>query len=245
MISKPNRYHYRLHFIIGLFFLCYCIIIVRFYMIQIQNQALFKQLAINQHHAKVTLKAERGIIYDRSESPLAINREVTSAFFSPQKLKDKTKPVEFIQKHFPLAWDQYCSNPQTQFIWLKRNLSEMQIHTLKEANLSDIHLIKEPYRYYQLPCISSLIGSTNIDNIGISGIELYAQNILEGSSTIIEIEHDARQGNRSFKTTIIQQGIPGNNITLSIDSTLQFIAAEELEKTITSFEALEGGVLIM
>jgi len=119
------------------------------------------------------------------------------------------------------------------------------LELLTENPITDIHILEEPGRYYPIACLGTIIGKTDIDNQGISGLELLYNEQLAGTATTAHIEKDARSGRYYFNKKTITQGSAGLPLHLTIDSTLQFLAYQELQETIEKLQAKEGAIIIM
>lgn len=130
-------------------------------------------------------------------------------------------------------------------MYIKRKLSEEEQELLLQHNIPDIKLLNEPSRFYPIPSASSLIGLTDIDNNGLFGIELQYNNLLKGKPATYWLERDARSGCFYFKKQTTVTGHHATEIQLTIDSDLQFFAADELNTTLQEFAAKEGGIIIM
>ena len=113
----------------------------------------------------------RAEIYDRHMRPLALNRDNLSAFVLPKEVKNKKQLISFLKKYFPHALPR-LKRTDAHFIYIKRKLTQEEIDLIKQHEIEDIHLLKEPSRYYPLECANTIVGITDIDNVGLFGIEL-------------------------------------------------------------------------
>lgn len=231
-------------FIILLF--AYTIIIFNLYVIQLYNHAFFTSLATKQYNLTLTKNPPRAAIFDRAgDNYLAMNKDSVSAFIIPNKLIHYDAVAQFLQEHFPAAYDRLLAHRDKPFLYIKRKLSPEQIELIQQCSISDIHLLHEPNRFYPLECAAPLIGVTDIDNHGLLGIELLYDAHLAGSASTVSLEKDARSGHFYFKKETTVQGRESQSLTLSIDSDLQFLAYEELQRAVHAFNAQEGAVIIM
>src|SRR4030067_55544 len=72
-------------------------------------------------------------------------------------------------------------NKDFYFMFLKRKLNEEQLKLVQ--NIKDIHILKEPSRFYSIECAGIVIGLTDIDNNGLFGIEKEFDDLLKGKPT--------------------------------------------------------------
>ncbi len=213
---------------------------------QVKQKTFFKELAQQQYELVVTCNAPRAPIYDRSgKIALAFNREVMSAFILPHELNHQQETELFLQQYYPDVYTRLRKYPERHFLWLERKLDPARLAKLKEHNLDDIHFINESQRFYPVQSAAHVIGFTDMDNNGIGGIELLYNKRLMGVPALIKLEKDARAKNLYFEKLIKKPGEPGSQVRLTIDSTLQFLANEELKKAVNLFDAKGGSVIIM
>ncbi len=240
--------HERAVRLFGLFFffiIIYLIIGTRLFILQVYQRNFYTELGNQQYHVKVTTKPPRGIIYDRNGIPLAVNVDSFSLFITPRTLKNKMQTIEFIKNNYPSAYEKYSKNPHANFLYIKRKLTKNETELIKNQQNIDLNILKEPARHYPHPETAQIIGFTTIDNEGAAGIELFFNESLAGSTTTYFLARDARSGLYHFDKTTLHQGNEPESITLSIDSALQYLAHQELLKTINQFQSTEGSVVIM
>lgn len=241
-----RNYTLRVCVIFICFFLLFMIIAMRLFLIQIRQKDFFKILAKHQYELEITVNPSRAEIYDRSGIvPLACNREIPSAFLIPQQLVEQKKTMRFLKKNYPEVHKRIMNGPDKQFLWLDRKLTADKYNKLVALGLKDIHFISEFARFYPLNSVAQLVGFTDIDNVGIAGIELGFTRRLAGSATSIRLEKDARSGAFYFNKMVCKQGEKGTPVTLTIDSALQSLAHLELKQTVQSLNAKSGSVVII
>ncbi len=240
-----SAYRARLSVLFLLFCCAYALIILNLYVIQIKNSKFFVGLAEQKYHFTVKKSPPRASIIDRNGPPLANNKEATTAFILPNKLKNKETLLSFLQMHFPEAHKRLQKNGTRSFMFIKRKLNKQQIDTIADSGCTDIRLLHEPNRFYPVACATPVIGMTNIDNNGLFGLERLYNTQLTGTPTTYALSKDARSGYFYFKKETTNQGTDGIPVQVTLDGTLQFLAHEELAKTITQYQALQGAVIIM
>jgi cell division protein FtsI/penicillin-binding protein 2 len=241
-----KSYKIRIVSIFFLFMLIYTAIIVNLSLIQIWHHDFFTNLGDKQYSTILTQHPPRAAIYDRTgQHFLAMNKDSISAFVVPNNLKNPDALIPFLKKHFPDAVDRLKQNHDHKFMYIKRKLSDEQIELIAYSGVTDIQLLNEPNRFYSLDAAAQIIGITDIDNHGLFGVELHFDAQLAGTPSTVTLEKDARSGRFYFKKETTVAGTSGKPVSLSIDSDLQFLVQEELQKTVDSFNAREGSVLVM
>jgi len=240
-----NQAKPRLVFLFLIFFLCYGVIIVNLYHIQIMQHSFYDERAKRQYNETVVVRPPRAHIFDRNGNYLALNKESIAAFASPKQCINFEVVREFVVDHFPEAIERLDSHRTSNFVYIKRKLTDEEITCIKQSGLDDIKLLKEPHRYYTSISCASIIGLTNVDNKGILGLEMQYDDLLSGQPTTYFLERDARLGHFYFKKETIQEGKGGQALTITIDNALQFLVAEELKETLEYCRAKEGVVIVM
>lgn len=241
-----QEYKFKLLWIIFGFFILFSIIIVRLFLLQIYQKDFFKHLASGQYSVRITVDQQRAPIYDRSGTNLlAFNREVPSAFILPGQLNNAQELDDFLSTHYKEVGARLKAHPNRHFLWVDRKLSPERLAFLSKLKVEDLHIINESQRYYPCPCAAQVIGFTDIDNKGLSGIELIFNKQLAGIPSIVKLEKDARAKSFYMNKIVEQPGTPGAPVTLTLDSTLQFLAAAELKNSVDFHHAKGGSALIM
>jgi len=159
---------------------------------------IIKYKSINKK--KIYLEKKRPTIIDRNEKILAKSKKSISAYFLKNSISEKT--LNFIKKNYPNKILDFEN--KSNFIFLSRNISDKEIKEIKKNKINDIKFIPEYERINIFDELSHIIGNTDIDSNGISGIE-----------KLIEI-------NENFKKE--------KNIKLTIDSDLSLIITDLLKK---------------
>lgn len=235
----------RLTLIFLVFGVYYCILVAHLYTIQVRHTQYFSTLGTQQYRVTLTAPSARAEIYDRFHEPLALNTESLSAFITPCHLEQPSATQAFLKAYFPHAYARYEKNKTTQFLYIKRHLTPEQQTLIAQSKLPDIKLLKEPSRLYPLSCATPLVGITNSDNQGITGLEYVYNSQLAGTPATYILEKDARSGHGYFKRHTKAAGSCGQPLTLTLDSTLQFLAYQELKQAMHTLDAQEGSVVII
>jgi cell division protein FtsI/penicillin-binding protein 2 len=225
----------------------YAIAIYKLYFMQIVQHEFYKGLAKKQSQITLTQNPARALIFDRNGIVIAANKETTSAFITPKKLHQKKALLFFLEQYFPKAYIQLLHEKQNApFLFIARRLTDAQKQLISNAHLiKDIKLLYEPGRFYPHPACIPIIGLTNIDNKGISGIEYNFDEILAGTPATFVIQKDARDNSLYVQKDEIEPGTSGEPIYVTIDSTLQFLVSQILESAIHEWESPEAAAVVM
>lgn len=234
---------------IGLVALVFCLIFgmigLRFFIICIQQQEQFSSIAQKQYAVTTKINPARGQLFDRHNKQLAINKESTSAFIMPIQMRNQQQTERFLKAEFPSFYRQLKADENKKFLWVERNISDATHKKIVNDKGHDIHLLPELSRYYPSDALAPIIGRTNIDNSGIAGLEYSYNRILQGTPKVVELQKDARGKKRYFAHQILEEGKPGQDLHLCLDTTLQFFTHEEVARCVERFKAASGSAIIM
>ncbi|NLO19744.1 MAG: hypothetical protein GX121_07715 [Ignavibacteria bacterium] len=228
------------------------IIVVKLFFIQIRDSEKYKKIALSQHETKIFLNPERGNIYDRNGKLLATTIQTISLAVDPKILKNENEQLELC-----LQIQQACSIPADylfekikknsgSFVWLLRGLKQNEINGLDTININGFIKKIEPQRIYLYgECAAQLLGCVNVDNKGISGIELAYDSLLKGESGYMKMYRDARRRLRPSPDLPLVPAKHGNSLKLSLDIDIQQIVEFELMNAVKTSNSQSGTVAII
>jgi cell division protein FtsI (penicillin-binding protein 3) len=232
-------------YLLGAILLLWCVTICgRLVYLQIFSYGKFVKQAGHQQQRAIPLDAKRGVIYDRAGHELAMSVLVDSAFAVPTEVKDLPTAVSLITR---ITGDDYnvvladCRAHKT-FCWVARKASDETIERINSLKLQGIHFQKEPKRFYPARDLAAqVLGSVGMEDSGQSGIEHEFDDELRGQPGKMFISVDAR---RQWFADVETQPNPGDNLVLTIDKNIQYIAEKELEQAIHDTQAIAGTVIV-
>jgi cell division protein FtsI (penicillin-binding protein 3) len=232
-------------YLLGAMLLFWCLSICdRLVYLQIFRYGSFVKQAEHQQQRAIPLSAKRGVIYDRAGRELAMSVLVDSAFAVPTEVRDLQTAVSLItritgeDRNVVLA---DCRAHKT-FCWVARKADDDTIERIKSLNLQGIHFQKEPKRFYPARDLAAqVVGSVGMEDTGQSGIEHAFDDELRGHAGKMFISVDAR---RQWFSDIEKQPDPGENVVLTIDKNIQYVAEKELDQAIHDTHAIAGTVIV-
>jgi cell division protein FtsI (penicillin-binding protein 3) len=241
--STPGK-NSRLYFL-GAILLLWCgAICGRLVFLQIFSYGKFVKQAGHQQQRAIPLAAKRGVIYDRAGHELAMSVLVDSAFAVPTEVKDLPTAVSLITR---ITGDDYnvvladCRAHKT-FCWVARKADDETIERINSLKLQGIHFQKEPKRFYPARDLAAqVLGSVGMEDSGQSGIEHEFDDQLSGRPGKMFISVDAR---RQWFADVETQPDPGDNLVLTIDKNIQYVAEKELDQAIHDTQAIAGTVIV-
>jgi cell division protein FtsI (penicillin-binding protein 3) len=244
MAAPRNAANHRLYLLGGFLLFWCCLICVRLVYLQIFRYGDFQQRADHQQQRAINVSAKRGIIYDRQGRELAMSILVDSAFAVPSEVPDLPNAISLITR---ITGDDArlvladCRAHKT-FCWVARKANAETIDRIRALNLQGIHFQKESKRFYpKRDLAAQVLGYVGTDDAGLSGLEREYDEQLRGQPGRMQISVDAR---KKWFARIEKEPEPGDNLVLTIDEKIQYIAERELEKAIKDTGAIAGTVIV-
>jgi cell division protein FtsI (penicillin-binding protein 3) len=239
-LSKNSRLY-----LLGAVLALWCVAICgRLIYLQVFSYGKFVKQAGHQQQRAIPLTAKRGVIYDRAGRELAMSVMVDSAFAVPTEVKDLPTAVHLITR---ITGDDYnvvladCRAHKT-FCWVARKADDDTIQRINSLKLQGIHFQKEPKRFYPARDLAAqVLGSVGMEDTGQSGIEHEFDEQLRGKPGKMFISVDAR---KKWFSDVETQPDPGDNIVLTLDKNIQYIAEKELDQAMHDTRAIAGTVIV-
>ncbi len=224
----------------------------RAYELQVDRAPALREMAEDQYLRRIRLAPKRGTIYDRHGAELAVSVDVDSIWANPREARAEgmdpvvlTRQLEALLGIDPERIERRLRSDR-YFVWIKRRVTPRVAAQIREANLPGVHIDREARRFYpNRELASHLLGFANIDGVGIEGLELSLEERLRGSVRSVPAIRD-RSGRVVFSEQLLDdRAAQGEDLTLTIDRTIQRVAERELELAVRTYEARAGSVVVM
>jgi cell division protein FtsI (penicillin-binding protein 3) len=235
----------RVGLLLGVCLLVYIAVIMRLLWVQVVYQDFFANLATHQYVVGALGSSPRASIVDRNGQQLVVNKEVPSAFILPHTTRDEEQMKTFLRQHYPAVLERIERSPERHFFWLERRLTPERCAWFTDLKMPEIQLAQESVRHYPYPEMTQVLGFTDIDNRGISGIELACDKQLAGEAAQYRMAKDARAQRFYFNRTVKKEGVSSEPVHITIDHKLQFLLYQDVEKVVKHFKAKQGAVIVM
>jgi cell division protein FtsI/penicillin-binding protein 2 len=246
--SKPNIHFNRIYFIVFALVLFWVILEIRLFAVQIHNHDFYLEQSRIQSAKKILLEARRGEIFDRNEESLATNLIQYDLGVDLNKIRNKDKVAHVFGLTFQRSKSYFLNklNSKRDFIFLARKVPERRIKPIE--SLEDPGLVKLPgfRRFYPYGKYGAqVIGITNVDDQGISGLELQYDEQLKGRDgwTFLLVDARRRFGYDVDFPRLIPE--PGINMILTLDKNFQTIVEDELDHGVKKYNATYGMAVLM
>lgn len=221
---------------------------MRLVQIQLLDAGKYQDLAKKQYEARVPLVAQRGNIYDRNGNILVANSEFVSFAADPTIAGDDAK---FIAQEFSRITGkperEYLAKLKTdrRFVWLERHIRPDVAESIPLKKMPGVVKMNEAMRLYHYDeTAGQVIGATNADNTGVSGIEQQYDAVLRGRNGYVVMQKDGMGRKRPSVDYPREEAVNGHALELTIDLQYQSIADEELKKGVARTQA-DAGLVVM
>jgi len=224
-------------------------LVFRLVNIQIVHGREYADIARRQSTGKMDISAERGIIYDRTGKPLAINIMKNALFAQPADQNEIKKIYAYLDRlyHKPSGYFKNRS-PLTvnKFGWIDRRLPDDLAERIMKDTIPGLYIKQELSREYPyLDVGGQILGFTDIDGKGISGLEYSYDSLLAGHPGQMEYLRDGQRTTYRLREVPLIQPTPGKSMTLTIDWYFQEIVEEEIKAGVEEHKALEGTAIFL
>ena len=217
------------------------------YLQGIRNNFL-QQKGESRYSRVIEMSAHRGMITDRHGKPLAISTPVESVWVSPQDVEitpEQLKRLASLIEMNVAEVGKRITEEQREFVYLKRHLPPEIAARVVELNIPGVFLRREYRRYYPAgEVMAHVLGFTDVDDNGQEGIELARQEALAGKPGSRRVIKD-RKGHIVEDVESIRAPRPGQELALSLDSKIQYLAYRELKQAVETHKAKAGGIVVL
>lgn len=242
MVRSSSRL--RLLVIFGLAVVWMVAVLARVSYLQLFRYREYFERANRQQERIIEISPMRGAIYDRNGRELAMSIPVDSCFADPDEISDPAMVARLLS-HVLKTPAEEIEQKLTQsrsFAWIARKITPQQAARIQALNLRGIYFQKENKRFYpQRTLAASVLGYVDMDEHGLGGVEYSLDKLIRGRPTRMLVLADAR---RRWLDRSEMRADQGDNVVLTIDQTIQFIAEKALAAGIKRTHAKGGSVVV-
>lgn len=252
--QKPQLIEWRLYVVVAFVCLLFTSLIGRAAYIQIIEPEKLRHESDMRTLRTTSREVQRGLITDRNGEMLAVSVPVKAVYADPKVVHDRNGFVDMRRwqaladiLHEPKEkiLKRVQSNPKKRFTYLKRQVTPAVAEYISKLKLPGVYLKSESRRYYPTSEITAqLVGITNIDDIGIEGIEHSYNDWLTGTPSKQKVRK-SRDGHVVERLDIVQDGDSPNDLVLSLDQRIQQLAYRELKKATEINQATSASIVVL
>lgn len=183
--------------------------------------------------AQDSVAASRPDLIDRNGEILATDIKTASLYAEPRRILDVDEAVEGLMKVLPeldAGVVRRRLDSRAGFVWLKRELSPGQADAVHDLGLPGIGFLSESQRFYPGgPTAGHIVGSVNVDNAGLTGIEKYIDGEWLGDLQDLGFASD-----RSMEP-----------VQVAMDLRVQHVVRDELMKAMDRYKAIAAVGIVL
>src|SRR5438309_391843 len=222
------------------------IITARLLWVQVYRYSDWMARATKQQQRSADLSPKRGMIYDRNGATLAMSIDAPSVFAVPNEITDKPGTAKALANALHIdahELEARLTNPSLKyFTWVARKIDADQAARVHALNLPGIATHTESKRYYpNKELAAQVLGGVGMDNKGTAGIELAEDDSLHGIEGRVMVSVDAK---RRWVSRVEKEPEAGENLVLTLDEKIQYIAERELRQGMADTHAEAGTVVV-
>ena len=240
---------WREYFVLALLFTGLVVIALKVVHIQTVERGHLHAQGDARYLREITVLPQRGQILDRNGQVLAVSTPVESLWAEPGVFcaaGDSWKSMPDILELDPGDLKAACERRKgADFMYVRRRIPPAVAKEVMALNIPGLERQREYRRYYpDGPVGAHLVGFTDVDDTGQEGLESRFDRHLAGVPGRKRVLKDVA-GHFVESVESIQQVRHGENLRISVDQRVQFLAAAYLEKAIKKHKASGGSVVVL
>jgi cell division protein FtsI (penicillin-binding protein 3) len=235
--------------VVGLLGLAMIGLAARAFDLQVVRKQFYQRQGDARFLREMQIPVSRGTIFDRNGEPLAVSTPVMSIWANPSEVLDNENRIPQLAQALGVdageLKDRLAQRSDREFLYLRRQMAPEAAQAVLDLGIPGINGQREFKRFYPSGEVTAhVLGFTNIDDHGQEGLELAYDDWLSGKPGAKRVIRD-RMGHVVEDVEQVRAPKPGQNLTLSIDRRIQFLAYSELKVALDKFQADSGSMVIL
>ena len=226
----------------------FSVLVLRIGYIMVSRSEYYKERADDLHERERTIKAERGMIYDRNGIALATNQSVCTISVIHNQIKDSETVIDVLCDE--LKMDESTIRKRVEKVSsiekIRSNVPKETGDRIRAYKLDGVMVDEDYARYYPYGILASkVLGFTGGDNQGIIGLEVKYDDFLQGQEGTILTITDVRgvEVENSAETRV--DPVKGQNLHISLDYNIQSYVTQIAERIMEQKQAKSVSVILM
>ena len=211
----------------------------------------YREASVSQRTRVQTLRAERGSILDRNGRELALPVPTRTVFADPRSVTDPLGVARVVagilqldaQAEAELATK--LQNKSSSFVYIARQADQDTAKAILALGLKGVSSYRESGRALTSSGLLALVGRTDIDGVGISGLELKYQEMLTGVDGRIVREVNSSGKSIAANSGEIIETVSGGRLVTTIDRIIQFQVDGIVKQQVERLGARGGTAVVM
>ncbi len=241
----------RLQVLFALICLVFVAIALRLVYYQVIRGPQLTVEAENRRSNRIELVARRGTIYDRNGNVLAMSEDCRTIYCNPKEISEPYLTAEILAEHLGGTSSDYVDNltADTTFSYVARKASLEEADAIKsdllDKDLPGIYYLQDSRRVYPYGAVGSqVLGIVGIDGDGLSGLELYYDDLLGGTNGEMIVETGMNGTPIAGASASVTEAVDGTDIVISLDINVQRVAEEKIVEGVKEYKAESGSVMV-
>jgi cell division protein FtsI (penicillin-binding protein 3) len=225
-------------------------LVIRLFQLQVLGHEKYAHIADTQQQKLDSMDAPRGAILDRNGNYLAISSEVPIVCVNPLRIPDRETGADLLASVLNLDRDELldsldrAADSHRGYLVIDPQATDQEVDAVRKLNLDWVEIRQGNARSYPNGQLAAhVLGNVNSLGKGVAGIEKKLESELGGTPGLIRVTTDVHR--RGYNFEVERQPIVGKNITLTIDSRLQYIAEKAIAEAVTAKHAVRGSIVAM
>ena len=247
-LLRLDLQRWRMRLMLGVLFAGYAALSARAMYLQGWQDEFLKEKGEARINRLLTIPAYRGMLTDRRGEPLAISTPVESLWLNPREAEATPEQIASLAALLDLeaaALKKTFGDKGKSFVYLRRLLPPDVAAAALALNIKGLYTKPEYRRYYPSgEVVAHVLGQTSVEDKGIEGVELAYQKWLAGEPGMKRVARD-RRGNVVEVLESLKLPRPGQDIALSINLQIQYLAYRELAAAVQQHGARAGAIVVL
>ena len=245
VIWYPKR---RARLIAAILLAPFILIVIRLVDVQIIDANKYSTLGVEQRRLIREIAPDRGTITDRNGNILAVSSPAYSVVADPSLIKNNEDVLKKLHKVTVFQDEDIkplLKNKKSRYAMIARQVDEATAKRVQKQAIPGISVIKDPKREYPSRDIApNVVGFVGSEMTGLGGLEFMMEPTLAGTKGQEVIERDPKGREIPSARRNVEGAIRGNDITMTLDSGLQYEAQRVVLEEVKATGA-KGGTAIV
>jgi cell division protein FtsI (penicillin-binding protein 3) len=237
----------RIRLVLAVFAFAFAAMFARAVWLQGVQAGSYERLAAGQQRATIVDPGGRGTIFDRTGVQLAIGRQATTVYANPRQIRDPKSTAALVAHALGLDPEEVeleLSDRSRGFVYIARKADPERARIIKKAGIVGLGFVNEEQRVYPLNHVAAqAVGYAGTDNHGLAGLELGLESKLSGKPGSETVIRDP--SGRAIDVIDSTPAHEGQNVTLTLDHTIQAQAESVLRTTIDRWHAKSATAVVL
>lgn len=226
----------------------FVVLIFRLLFLTVIDSKDLQAKALDQWTRDVPTTATRGNIFDSNGLVLATTKTQYTVYLRPNSVVNKEKTAKVLADVLSVDYEKLYSKltkKGVSEITVAKKVTKEQVNSIKQEEVTGVYFSQDISRVYPYgDFMTQILGFTNIDSVGQSGLESYYDKYLKGQNgyQLTETDLVGRELNGVINYV---PPISGLNVTLSVDYYIQALAEKSVKDAMVTYNAKTATCVVM